>query len=155
MYTVYQTIIRYSDDGAQKLNIYRLKMSFSILALVSALDSHVKPDSETGGLICIECWYQGQYEICHAMNDLFITYFQAEKMRIYVKHNFNMNIFIANNSYHCSPLSICWLTIELTLSCRVHIPNFSVILQEKKYGKVLSELWCRYVLNGPPLIVPV
>jgi hypothetical protein len=25
-------------------------------------------------------------------NDLFITYFQAEEIRIYVKHNFNMNI---------------------------------------------------------------
>jgi hypothetical protein len=26
-------------------------------------------------------------------NDLFITYFQAEEIRIYAKHNFNMNIF--------------------------------------------------------------
>ena len=55
MYTVYQIITRYSDDGAQKLNIYRLNMAFSILALVSALDSHISPDSETGGLICVEC----------------------------------------------------------------------------------------------------
>jgi hypothetical protein len=49
MYTVYQIITRYSDDDAQKLNIYRLNMAFSILALVSALDSHISPDSEIGG----------------------------------------------------------------------------------------------------------
>ena len=32
-------------------------------------------------------------------NDLFITYFQAEEIRIYVKHNFNMNIFIMNITF--------------------------------------------------------
>jgi hypothetical protein len=32
-------------------------------------------------------------------NDLLITYFQAEEMRIYVKHNFNMNIFIMNITF--------------------------------------------------------
>ena len=68
-------------------------------------------------------------------NDLFITYFQAEKMRIYVKHNFNMNIFRMNNPYHCSPLNICWLTIELTISCLVYIPKFSVIVQEQNMAR--------------------
>jgi hypothetical protein len=29
-------------------------MTFSILALVLALDSHIKPDSEAGGLIWVE-----------------------------------------------------------------------------------------------------
>jgi hypothetical protein len=32
-------------------------------------------------------------------NDLFITYFQAEEIRIYVKHNLNMNIFIMNITF--------------------------------------------------------
>ena len=76
-------------------------------------------------------------------NDLFISYFQAEEMRIYVKHNVNMNIlkfsiFISQilyvilikiltkfqqpkkYSYHFSPLNICWMKIELTFGCRAH-----------------------------------
>ena len=67
-------------------------MAFSILALVLARDSHIKPDSEAGGLISGPIWKM-------PYNDLFITYFQADEMRIYVKHNFNMNIFIMNITF--------------------------------------------------------
>jgi hypothetical protein len=35
-------------------------MTFSISALVLARDSHVKSDSEAGGLIWVEGWYQGR-----------------------------------------------------------------------------------------------
>jgi hypothetical protein len=43
-------------------------MTFSILALVSARDFHIKPDSEAGGLIPGTIWKIS----CH---NLFITYF--------------------------------------------------------------------------------
>ena len=42
-------------------------MMFSISALVSAWDSHIKLDSEARGLIWVEGWYQGQYEKFHVI----------------------------------------------------------------------------------------
>ena len=42
-------------------------MTFSILALVLARDSHIKPDSEAGGLIWVEGWYQGSYGKFHVI----------------------------------------------------------------------------------------
>ena len=41
--------------------------TFSTLTLVSARDSHIKPDSEAGGLIWVEGWYQGWYGKFHVM----------------------------------------------------------------------------------------
>jgi hypothetical protein len=41
-------------------------MTFSISALVSPRDSHIKPDSQDGG-ICVEGWYQGRYEKFHVI----------------------------------------------------------------------------------------
>jgi hypothetical protein len=37
------------------------------LALVLARDSHIKPDSEAGGLIWVEGWYQGRYGKFHVI----------------------------------------------------------------------------------------
>jgi hypothetical protein len=42
-------------------------MTFSILALVSARDSHIKPDSEAQGLIWVEGRYQGRYGTFHVI----------------------------------------------------------------------------------------
>ena len=44
-------------------------MTFSISALVSARDSHIKPDSEAAGQIWVEGWYmyQGRYGKCHVI----------------------------------------------------------------------------------------
>jgi hypothetical protein len=42
-------------------------MTFSITALVLARDSHIKPDSEAGGLIWVEGWYQGRYGKFHVI----------------------------------------------------------------------------------------
>jgi hypothetical protein len=42
-------------------------MAFSISALVLARDSHIKPDSEAGGLIWVEGWYQGRYGKFHVI----------------------------------------------------------------------------------------
>jgi hypothetical protein len=42
-------------------------MTFSILALVLARDSHIKPDSEAGGMIWVEGWYQGSYGKFHVI----------------------------------------------------------------------------------------
>jgi hypothetical protein len=42
-------------------------MTFSISALVLARDSHIKPDSEAGGLIWVEGWYQGRYGKFHVI----------------------------------------------------------------------------------------
>ena len=42
-------------------------MTFSMSALVSARDSHIKPDSEAGGLMWVEGWYQGRYGIFHVI----------------------------------------------------------------------------------------
>jgi hypothetical protein len=40
-------------------------MTFFISTLVLARDSHVKPDSEAGGLLWVEGWYQGPYGKFH------------------------------------------------------------------------------------------
>jgi hypothetical protein len=42
-------------------------MTFSISALVLARDSHIKPDSEAGGLTWVEGWYQGPYGKFHVI----------------------------------------------------------------------------------------
>ena len=42
-------------------------MTFSISALVLARYSHIKPDSEAGGLIWVEDWYQGRYGKFHVI----------------------------------------------------------------------------------------
>ena len=42
-------------------------MTFSISALVLARDPHIKPDSEVGGLIWVEGWYQGRYGKFHVI----------------------------------------------------------------------------------------
>ena len=42
-------------------------MTFSISALVLARDSHIKPDSEAGGLMWVEGWYQGPYGKFHVI----------------------------------------------------------------------------------------
>ena len=42
-------------------------MTFSISALVLVRDSHIKPDSEAGGLIWGEGWYQGRYGKFHVI----------------------------------------------------------------------------------------
>jgi hypothetical protein len=42
-------------------------MTFSISALLLARDSHIKPDSEAGGLIWVEGWYQGRYGKFHVI----------------------------------------------------------------------------------------
>ena len=42
-------------------------MTFSISALVSGQDSHIKPDSEVGGLIWVKGWYQGRYGKFHVI----------------------------------------------------------------------------------------
>ena len=40
-------------------------MTFFISTLVLARDSHIKPDSEAGGLLWVEGWYQGPYGKFH------------------------------------------------------------------------------------------
>jgi hypothetical protein len=42
-------------------------MTFSISTLVSAPDSHIKLESEAGGLIWVEGWYQGRYGTFHVI----------------------------------------------------------------------------------------
>jgi hypothetical protein len=42
-------------------------MTFSISALVLTRDSYIKPDSEAGGLIWVEGWYQGPYGKFHVI----------------------------------------------------------------------------------------
>ena len=42
-------------------------MTFSIAALVLVRDSHINPDSEAGGLIWVEGWYQGRYGKFHVI----------------------------------------------------------------------------------------
>ena len=42
-------------------------MTFSISALILARDSHIKPDSEAGGLIWVEGWYQWRYGKFHVI----------------------------------------------------------------------------------------
>jgi hypothetical protein len=64
-------------------------MTFPILSLLSVRDSHIKPDSEAGGLIWVEGWYQGRYwkfhviiYLSHILHWLFssIDFYMAEKI---------------------------------------------------------------------------
>ena len=64
-------------------------MTFSISALVSARDSHIKPDSEAGVPMWVEGWYQGRngklYVIIyssHILHLLFLSidFYIAEKI---------------------------------------------------------------------------
>ena len=64
-------------------------MTFSISALVSARNSHIKHDSKAGVLIWVEGWYQGRYEkfhviiyLSHILHWLFSTidFYIAEKI---------------------------------------------------------------------------
>jgi hypothetical protein len=63
-------------------------MTFSISTLVSARDSHIKPDREDGRSIWVEGWYQGRYGklhvtfyLSHILNWLFssIDFYIVEK----------------------------------------------------------------------------
>ena len=94
-------------------------MTFSILALVSARDCHIKPDSAAGGLIWVESWYQGRYGkfhviiyLSHILHWLFssIDFYMTEK--IFEKINceykslrelplFNLQIFLLRVLYKC------------------------------------------------------
>jgi hypothetical protein len=153
-------------------------MSFSILALVSTRDSHIKPDCEAGGMLPGPIWEM-------PCNDLFITYFEADEMRIYVKHNCNINLFhnkhyilkfnkfilqtmyviliiILTKIQQSSRIFVPFFSIQYRLTDdwidfkrRAHIPHFSVIFETNKFGQALIELRCRYILNRPQLIVPL
>ena len=85
---------------------------FSISSLVSAQDSHIKPDSETGRLIWVEGWYQRRYGKFHVIiflshilhwpfpsNDFYIakkifelTNWENKSLR--ELHLFNLQIFL-------------------------------------------------------------
>jgi hypothetical protein len=58
----YTTFIKQPNNRSILRNYY---MTFSILALVLAQDSHIKPDSKARGLIWVEGWYQGRYGKFH------------------------------------------------------------------------------------------
>jgi hypothetical protein len=64
-------------------------MTFTISVLILARESHIKPDSEAGGLIWVEGWYQGRYRkfhviiyLSHILHWLFssIDFYIAEKI---------------------------------------------------------------------------
>ena len=62
-------------------------MKFSISALISTRDSHIKPDSEAGWLIWVEGWYHGRYGkflviiyLSHIHIDYFLAFYIANKI---------------------------------------------------------------------------
>jgi hypothetical protein len=68
---------------------YNFDETVFILVLVSARDSYIKPDSEAGGLIWVEGWYQGRYGkfhviiyLSHILHWLYssIDFYMAEKI---------------------------------------------------------------------------
>jgi hypothetical protein len=102
-------------------------MSFSILALVSTRDSHIKPDCEAGGMLPGPIWEM-------PCNDLFITYFEADEMRIYVKHNCNINLFhnkhyiLKFNKFILQTMYVILIIIltKIQQSSRIFVPFFSI-----------------------------
>ena len=114
-------------------------MTFSISALVLSRDSHIKPDSEAGGLIWVEGWYQGPYEKFHVIIFLShilhwpfpsIDFYTAKK--IFELTNcenkswrelplFNLQIFLLRvwfQKYTKQCRSVCTMTLETV--CKIY-----------------------------------
>ena len=114
-------------------------MTFSISALVLARDSHIKPDSEDGGLIWVEGLYQGPYGKFHVIIFLShilhwpfpsIDFYIAKK--IYEQTNcenkslielplFNLQIFLFRiwfKKYTKQCRSVCTMTLETV--CKIY-----------------------------------
>ena len=110
-------------------------MTFSILDLVLARDSHIKPDSEAGGLIWVEGWYQGPYGKFHVIifsshiihwpfpnNDFYIAkkiYEQtnSENKSLRELSLFNLQIFLFRiwfQKYTKQCRSVQWLSVKST-----------------------------------------
>jgi len=80
-------------------------MAFSISALVSSQDSHIRPDSEAGGLIWVECWYQRLYEKFHVIIYLsHILYWLFPSMDFYIADKIFELINCKNKSLRELPL---------------------------------------------------
>jgi hypothetical protein len=114
-------------------------MTFSISALVLTWDTHIKPNSEAGGLIWVEGWYQGPYGkfhviilLSHILHWPFpsIDFYFAKK--IYEQTNCEnkslrelvafvqlANIFVSNLvSKIYQTMSICTMTLETV--CKIY-----------------------------------
>jgi hypothetical protein len=114
-------------------------MTFSISALVLARDSHIKPDSEAGGLIWVEGWYQGPYGKFHVIIFLShilhwpfpsIDFYIAKKIyeltncenKSLIRVSFVQlaNIFVSNLvSKIYQTMSICTMTLETV--CKIYL----------------------------------
>ena len=91
-------------------------MTFSILALVLARDSHIKPDSEAGELIWVEGWYQGRYGKFHIIIFLsHILHWPFPCIDFYIAKK----IFELTNCENKSlRASICTMTLETV--CKIY-----------------------------------
>jgi hypothetical protein len=106
-------------------------MTFCISTLVSARDSHIKPDNEAGGMIWVNGWYQGQYGKFHVIIYLShilhwhfpsIDFYIAEKIfeltncknkSLRVLPLFNLQIFLfrvwfKKYTKQCRSVQWCW-----------------------------------------------
>jgi len=92
------------------IGIYKIRdyyMTFSISALVLARDSHIKPDSEAGGLIWVEGWYQRRYGKFHVMIFYHIFYIDLFQALTFILQKRSLNWQIAKNK------SLRELTVQL------------------------------------------
>ena len=99
--------------------------TFSISALVSARDSHIKPESEAGGLIWVEGRYQRRYGkfhviiyLSHILHWLFSSiYFQKRSLNWQIaKINPWESCFCSTCKYFC--FEFCTMTLESV--CKIY-----------------------------------
>ena len=104
-------------------------MTFSISALVLARDCHIKPDSEAGGLIWVEGWYQGRYGKFHVINFLsHILHWPFPSIDFYIAKK----IFCSTCTYFCFESGF------------KNIPNNVDLYNEVRNCKIYSKRWHLY-----------
>ena len=145
-------------------------MTFSISALVLARDFHIKPDSEAGGLIWVEGWYQGPYGKFHVIIFLShilhwpfpsIDFYIAKK--IYEQTNcenkslgelllFNLQIFLFRIWFqkYTKRMSICTMTLEIV--CKIYPRRWH--LNGNSYSAHVY-IWANYSVSSYLKCIPI
>ena len=113
--------IFFSDHIYQEI-IRDYYMTFSILALVSTCDSHIKPECKAGGLIWVQGWYLGRYGKFHVI--------------IYLSHILHL-LFTSNDFYFAD--KIFELTNCENKSLR-DLPLFKFLFFESGFKKISNNV---------------
>jgi hypothetical protein len=107
-------------------------MTFSISVLVLARYSHIKPDSEDGGLIWVEGWYQGRYGKFHVIIFLsHILHWHFPSIAFYIYSNMLKCVNCYWNTIVC--ISLC-IIFPCTLKAKYIIFETTAQIPEVESG---------------------